>query len=291
MIATPPHHDDENPRQLAALGEARSPGVECASDAGSASPVDMGDDYNPRARRPMCGRAARSDAEALRDWLGPLAIGAALFAILHPFDLPLFQAMSAFGDRLGGDLRREWFAWQQYGQGVAIVVIAALIWSLDPARRRRLADLALCVALAQLTSSAGKMLIGRPRPRPQFMDPESFPGPFGVYPVQRNGDWVLVHGWDRAGGANADIWSMPSSHTLFAVMVSVFLSRLYPQAWPIFAALAAAVASARVVFGAHWPTDVVIGAAVGYAIGATVTRRELASSWLARRGKPSPAGV
>lgn len=289
MIATPPRHDDENPRQSAPPGEARSPGAGCASDAGSASPVGMGDDYNPRAREPVRGGPARTDADAIRDWLSPLAIGAALFAILHPFDLPLFQAMSGFGERLGGDLRREWFAWQQYGQGVAIIVIAMLIWSLDPGRRRRLADLALCVALAQLASSAGKMLIGRPRPRPQFMDPHTFPGPLGVYPVQRNGDWVLVHGWDRAGGANADIWSMPSSHTLFAVVVSVFLSTLYPRAWPIFAVLAAVVASARVVFGAHWPTDVVIGAAVGYAIGATVTRRELASAWLARRVRPSPA--
>lgn len=248
----------------------------------------MGDDYNPDPARP--GHAGRRGAfkAALQDWLGPLALGAALFALIHPFDLPLFQAIAGFGERLGGDLKREWFAWQQYGQGVAIIVITALIWSLDPGRRRRLADLALCIGLAQLASSAGKMLVGRPRPRPQFMDPHSFPGPLGVYPIERNGQWTLVHGWDKAGGANADIWSMPSSHTLFAVVVSVFLSRMYPKAWPIFAFLAAVVASARVVFGAHWPTDVIIGAAVGYAIAATITRREIASRWIGRRTSRSP---
>jgi membrane-associated phospholipid phosphatase len=223
----------------------------------------------------MVRRNSRGRFESLNGWLWPLAIGTAAFAILHPYDLRVFEAMSGLGNRLGGDVRREWFAWQQYGQGLALIVTAVLIWVLDPARRRRLLDLGLAAAVAQAASSGGKMLVGRPRPRPEFMDPASFPGPWGLYPIQRDEHWTLVHAWDRAAGANVDLWSMPSSHTLFACMFSVFLATVYPRGRWVFGTLAVLVGTGRVVFGAHWPTDVVVGAAVGYAIGAVVTRRGL----------------
>ncbi|MCC6322178.1 MAG: phosphatase PAP2 family protein [Phycisphaerales bacterium] len=193
--------------------------------------------------------------------------------IVHPFDLRLFETMRRIETALPSDLRREWSAWQQYGQGVAVVFTALLIWSLAPAKRRRLLDLGLSVALAQLVSSVFKMLIGRPRPRPDLMDPDTFPGPFGLYPLKIDGQWRLLHGWEVWNGAGADMWSMPSSHSLFAAMLSAFLGVLFPRGLWLFVLAALVVGTGRVVFGAHWPTDVIAGWAIGAAIGTVVTRR------------------
>lgn len=244
----------------------------------------MGDDYNRRGQ-----------PGAMNGWLWPLLAGVFGFLLVQPYDLRLFESLSAWGQSLGGDIRREWFAWQQYGQGLAVIVCALLVWLLDRARRRRLLDLGLAVAVAQAASTAGKMLVGRPRPRPELMDPQSFPGPWGLYPIRHDGHWKLVHAWDRAAGANADLWSMPSSHTLFAFMFSAFLATIYPRARGVWWALATLVGVGRVVFGAHWPTDVIVGAAAGYAIGATITRRGLGvrlldwvwTRWVDRTARPA----
>jgi len=212
------------------------------------------------------------------DWALPVALASIGFIIIHRFDLELFELARRLERALPSDLRREWFAWQQYGQGVAIIFTALLIWTLSPIHRRRLLDLALALAIAQLCSTAGKMLIARPRPRESLMDPHSFPGPWGVYPVEVKGSgqsvWRLAHGWDRASGSS-DLWSMPSSHALFAAMLSAFVATLWPRAaWPLIIA-ATVVALGRVVFGAHWPSDVVVGSMLGLAIGLTITRRGL----------------
>lgn len=222
-------------------------------------------DYN-------AGRSARSP---VRGWIVPLALGAVGFIAVHPLDMRLFEALRGLEARLPGDLKREWFAWQQYGQGLAIGFAALLVWTLAPTLRRRLLDLGLAVAAAQAASTAGKMLVGRPRPRPDFMDPDTFLGPFGVYPIRVADQWRLVHAWETWRGAGADLWSMPSSHTLFAAMLSAFLASILPAAGWLFLLAAAVVGLARVVFGAHWPSDVVVGWTVGYAIGATITRNGL----------------
>lgn len=215
---------------------------------------------------------ARTDRRWPR-WLLPLILGVAGFAIVHPFDAKIAAAMSDLGQRAGGDLKRELHAWQQYGQGLFIAVLAIAVWLTDAApffRRRRLLDLALALGIAQLVSTGGKMLIGRPRPRPWFADPDTFLTPWGQYPVQIDGVWKLVHAWDTKAGASADLWSMPSSHTLFAATVSVFIAATWPRLRWLVLGLTILVACGRVMFDAHWPTDVVVGGAAGWLIGRCV---------------------
>ena len=109
----------------------------------------------------------------------------------------------------------------------------------------------------------------------------------------------LIHAWDIPGGASTDLWSMPSSHTFFAALFSAFLASLYPRLRWLMVALTVLVAIGRVVFAAHWPTDVIVGASLGCLIGAAATRNYWgvrAVDWLWRvlvdRGaEPALAGV
>src|SRR5207237_2849486 len=58
--------------------------------------------------------------------------------------------------------------------------------------------------------------------------------------------------------------SFPSNHTASAVAMSAVLAHYYPPAAATFWALAIACALLRYVLDAHWPSDVVGGAALGY---------------------------
>lgn len=208
----------------------------------------------------------------------PLAVviaAALLFVVVHPFDAALASLIDRWTPT--GDLKREWSALQQFGQGSSLVLIALLILLLDPDRRRRvrLLDFAAALALVGLVVTAMKMLIGRPRPR--FGDATTFLFPWGTYPVEiKNalGEKVTVqaHAWDWSIHTHAQLWSMPSSHTAFAAATALFLSMLYPRIRWLVAVLAAIVAGGRLVFDAHWPTDVLIGAAAGVAIAWPVLR-------------------
>ena len=46
------------------------------------------------------------------------------------------------------------------------------------------------------------------------------------------------------------------------------LASYYPQGTPVFCVLAATCGVLRYLLDAHWPSDVVAGAALGWAVGA-----------------------
>lgn len=202
-------------------------------------------------------------------WLRPLAVGAALTMLVLPFDREL--SLWLRGLNLRGDLRRMLEAWQQYGDFFSVCFAALVVLLLDPARARRVADLAAAAAGSSLACLAIKMFVGRPRPK--FDDPAYFLGPWGVYPIDVTVDGKplvrLAHAWDLGAGVKAQLWSMPSSHTAAAAALSVFLTALYPRFRWLGLAMIGVVALGRTALGtqpAHWPSDVVAGAAVGLAV-------------------------
>lgn len=180
-----------------------------------------------------------------------------------PFDGALSRAAVEFRQNsLGGDLRRELEAIQQYGQGATTLLVVWAIWLLDRRQRARLLDWGAAALVGMLAANAMKMLIGRPRPK--FDDPGVFLGPFGVYPIDETVG--VRHAWEVWTGISSDLWSMPSSHTVFAAVMSVALASLYPGLRPLAVVMAVLVGLGRVLFGAHYPSDVLIGGAVGLAI-------------------------
>ena len=148
-----------------------------------------------------------------------------------------------------GDIKREsrWLA--QYGQAVCTVVAAALIWQLDPRHRAIVLPLLVIVFCASVAATIVKRLVSR------------------VRPGRENAGRFLGPSWRHANYRE----SFPSSHSAAAVALSVVLSLLYPQAAITFWALALSCAALRYLLDAHWPSDVVGGIALGYAVAHTMT--------------------
>ncbi len=199
-----------------------------------------------------------------------LAIGLVVLGLIaYPFDRTVSHWIVSAGQHLGGDVRRELEAWQQFGQAGWLVVFAIGFALVQPWRARRLLDLAAAAAVTWGVAFAAKLTIGRPRPK--FDDPSVLLGPFGAYPV--NNEAGIRHAWEFWAPISSDLWSMPSSHTAFAVMMAVFVSAMIPRLAPLVVGLAVLVGVSRVVFGAHYPSDVFFGAAVGLVSSCWVIQR------------------
>jgi membrane-associated phospholipid phosphatase len=201
-------------------------------------------------------------------WAVPAVWGLLAFVLLLPFDAAVSRAAMWINANLGGDPRRELMALQQYGQLTISLVVALIIWIIDPERRAKLFNWLVAWALAAALVFPMKWLVGRPRPRfgDGSLHPYEFLGPWGAWPLglDRAGNPRGVrHAWELWAPISSDLHSMPSSHTAYAVVMSLVLVRFYPKLRAVLFALAAIVAACRILFGGHYLTDVVIGAACG----------------------------
>jgi undecaprenyl-diphosphatase len=64
-----------------------------------------------------------------------------------------------------------------------------------------------------------------------------------------------------------DRYSFPSGHTLHAVLFSSILVAHFPPLAPLLVPFAVLVGMSRVVLGLHYPSDVLVGGALGGALG------------------------
>lgn len=101
---------------------------------------------------------------------------------------------------------------------------------------------AVCVWGADLLTLALKAIVGRPRPFETIPDPEP-----------------LLTGTLGA--------SMPSGHAATSAAGAVVLAAFAPRLAPLLGLLAVGIAFSRVYVGVHYPADVVVGAALGAAVG------------------------
>jgi membrane-associated phospholipid phosphatase len=154
--------------------------------------------------------------------------------------------------------RSSWVLWPT---GILVLVTAAAT-TLATARMTRLvlASIAvrlgfvfLAVGIPGLLDSVGKRWIGRVRP--------SELGPFAYHPLS----------WDSAYA------SLPSGHTAAAFSALIAIGALFPRARPLLWIYAITIGMSRMIIAAHYPSDVIAGAAVG-AFGAILVRE-----WFAAR--------
>ena len=199
----------------------------------------------------------------LRAYLRTLLLLGVAAAAVFPFD----DSIHRFVDRweVDGDVARELNALQQYGQLTMTCIVAVVFVRVQPRRWRRLLDLWLALGLGFAATYVAKHLVGRVRP--EYDDPWMFVGPFGSY--QAPGESEAISSWS----GDYHLSSMPSSHVVGAVVLSVFLTVVEPRLRGVAIFLAATVGAVRVITRGHYPSDVMVGALIGYAIAAPVMYR------------------
>ncbi len=178
--------------------------------------------------------------------------------LLIGWDRWLFEAVnhgyrSAFLDALMPVLSTKWYLLVP-GLAVAAVLV------LRGGPRERWAVVATLLALGAADQGAAwvKVLAARPRPCHALQ---------GV---------LLLTGCTGS-------FSFPSSHATNSFALAAALCYYYPRwAWA-FGGLAAAIAYSRVYLGAHYPGDVLGGAAIGVAAGALAVAAAEAAQRLWRR--------
>jgi membrane-associated phospholipid phosphatase len=82
---------------------------------------------------------------------------------------------------------------------------------------------------------------------------------------------VTLNDWREA--LDHAIQSFPSAHAATAVGLACGMTAVYPHARWVFALAAMMAALQRLVTGAHYPSDVLAGAAIGCLAGALLWRR------------------
>lgn len=173
--------------------------------------------------------------------LGILVGASVVLMILERLGLPTTLQLE-----FKGDIKREtrWLA--QYGQAVSALVASALVWELDNDHERRTRTI-----IALLAASIGAALIG--------MLIKKLTG--RVRPGREHGGKFLGPSLSHANWRE----SFPSNHTASALAMSAVLASVYPHAAITFWTLGIACAILRYILDAHWPSDVMGGAALGLA--------------------------
>lgn len=193
-----------------------------------------------------------------------LGLAGALLA-RTPADREAFIAINAWGARL--PLIASVLS--VLGLGAAVFVVSGVVGLRRPAAP---AAVLLTLLLGGAAVHAVKLLVGASRPVAAL-------GPETVHVI----------------GSALRRQSMPSGHAAAYAAVAAMLwaalrsARPAWQRWVLAAALtllAAAGALSRVVVGAHWPSDLLVGAALGAIAGTLVAatmRGRLATHWLSQR--------
>ncbi len=189
-----------------------------------------------------------------RWWLLPLAL-LLLAPVALLLDLPLarWKIEESWIRQIGGLLDVS----ESFGNGVGVGVILLAVAVLDPAARRYLG---WCMAGAWgsgVLANVGKILIARSRPYDWLPIDD-------IEPIGVGETFVRLF---PLGGVASRLQSFPSAHTATACGLACTLSALYPRGRWLFWSLAALVGAQRVSSDMHHVSDVLVGAALGCALG------------------------
>ncbi len=203
-----------------------------------------------------------------RGFLLPLALVLAAAAALA-VDLPIARMIQEWNSL---DTIHSWLGYfgvfEPFGQGMLGLPLALIaIHQLDPQRRWAIPRVIACTLLAGGAADLLKMLVARTRP----------------YELPWDGSiWTSFGPWLPLLGNGSEGQSFPSGHTATAAGLAAALVWLYPNGRLLFPALAILVGCHRIVSGAHYLSDVLMGAGVGCLVALFVLEIGRLPVWFAR---------
>ena len=185
---------------------------------------------------------------------------AGLAAVVAPYDAQITAAVDM--TRETGDLRRMLAMSEIFAHGFGVLVVALLVCFLAREKIRLLPRLLSCVLLTSFSISLIKHLVLRRRPQT-----------FGNLPADISATWhtSIGHNADFAGWNSQFLFqSFPSGHAASAVALALWLCWVFPKGKYLFLTFAALGMLQRVSFLAHWPSDILFGAAIATMVAGNV---------------------
>ena len=172
---------------------------------------------------------------------------AALFALSYAY---VDQPLAFYFQNADPALKQVFTAITRFGQSEIYLIPLALLaaWGLWTKRRAmaiRASFVFVVVALPGLIADIMKPVFGRDRPQLLFRDQ--------LYGFT----WHGVH---------ASQWSFPSGHSVTVTALVVALFAFFPTWWPVYGFGALLVMASRIIIDAHYLSDVIAGAYLGFVI-------------------------
>jgi len=164
-----------------------------------------------------------------------------------------------------------------FAHGLGVLCIVFLVGLLDTKGWRRGMTVLIGAFSAGLTADLMKLLIFRVRPR-------DFDFAGGILTTFQ--EWLPVASRQFTHLSS----SFPSSHAATAAGLAFVLILLYPKAKPIFTVLLGLSCAQRIVSSAHFLSDVLFGAGLGWCVSCLVVWCLVPSSWWSDQAPASRLG-
>ncbi len=212
-----------------------------------------------------------SHAYCLKGWIPPVVL-LGLAWLVFPYDVWISLHCFKINQGEPAFLRNILDNVEPFGHGVGVVIASLTILLLD--KKQWKTGFSLCTAGvgAGILADIAKLWVSRIRPRNYE---------FGTLDVHDTiiGWMPLLHGGTR-------IQSFPSAHTATAFGMAVMLSTIYPRGRALFFLMAVLVMGHRLHSGAHYPSDILVGAAIGWCFALICVRLAVKYRYLKLENSP-----
>ena len=205
----------------------------------------------------LAGAAVSRDGIVRRAYRAALLLCLAGVAVLA-VDIPMSRAGRSLLD--APLLGPVWALCELFGDGLGVLLILSVLFLAYKAARPQLPRILACALGGGLAADAIKLVVVRCRPR-AFDYAEGVLGSFqGLGPWAGEGEGLVI--WDSG------LHSFPSAHAATAAGLAMGLVWIFPRARPAVVGLTGLVMCQRIVTGAHFLSDTLVGAAVGCIVAA-----------------------